>query len=594
MNSKALAAIQAVSGEWAMHPPRFAQFVERVEAGVGMQSTSQPRIQGGIAIIPLIGELSARPMLNPFGESMTTSTMLAEAQFREALRSPSVGAILFDVDSPGGSVYYTDQLARRIYDARGTKPIVAFGNGTVGSAAFWIASAADKFILAPGADAGSVGVWSVHMDMSGALEQQGVKPTLISSGKYKTEGHPFGPLNAETMEFLQSRVDQHHDDFVQALARNRGKTVNQVRKDFGEGRLFDAKTAVQRGMADDVQTVDRVLRALTGKPAKSRLVVAEAETQEWLAAAADLYQQEVEAEDKPPLVQIRSVTDAKDQELIQSLIEAAKKHEPHGADPGLLRRRLDLKEKEGGAVRGPRTFRPRAYSPDQEREDNGRFGSGGGSGGGNSEETIDNVSEAGRAWGKSLSRDQKDAIGDYTEDSERINSALRNDLLIKDSDVEMVERIDEALASASIPEDVTVYRGMDFDPGWESGESVEDAAFMSTSMNRDVAGEFSGKNGVTVEFVAPAGTHAAYLGKLSRSHSEGEVLFPRNTRLEVVSKEGSHYKMRIAATVAGGSGTREKATHMWPDPIRWRAADPAVLRRKLDLLEKHDAPRHQP
>jgi signal peptide peptidase SppA len=192
--------------------------------------------------------------------------------FRAALADESVGGILIDIDSPGGSVYGVQELANEIYNARGQKQIFAIANSLAASAAYWIGSAASEFYATPGGEAGSIGVFAAHQDFSKALESEGVKTTLVSAGKYKVEGNPYGPLGDEARAHMQSRIDSYYGAFTRAVAKNRGVDVATVREGMGQGRTFGASDAKAAGMVDDVATFDQVLsrmaKAIGGNSSK--------------------------------------------------------------------------------------------------------------------------------------------------------------------------------------------------------------------------------------------------------------------------------------------------------------------------------------
>jgi ClpP class serine protease len=97
-------------------------------------------------------------------------------------------------------------------------------------------------------------VFAVHEDYSKALEAEGISVTLVSAGKYKTEGNPYQALSGEAKDALQSDVDKFYGMFVKAVAQGRGATQESVRNGFGEGRMVMAQDAVKEGMADRVAT----------------------------------------------------------------------------------------------------------------------------------------------------------------------------------------------------------------------------------------------------------------------------------------------------------------------------------------------------
>ena len=112
---------------------------------------------------------------------------------------------------------------------------------------------------------GSIGVWQAHFDYSKALEEEGVKTTLISAGKFKVEGNPYVPLDPEAQAFMQSRVDDYYNAFIQAVAVGRGVTVDVVRNGMGEGRVLGADAALAQRMVDGIASFDDVLARMQAK-----------------------------------------------------------------------------------------------------------------------------------------------------------------------------------------------------------------------------------------------------------------------------------------------------------------------------------------
>jgi ClpP class serine protease len=113
---------------------------------------------------------------------------------------------------------------------------------------------------------GAIGVFAVHEDLSESLAKEGVKVSLISEGKYKTEGNPYEPLSEEARAAIQGRVAEAYDMFVKAVARNRGVKPADVRNGFGEGRVVGAKQALALRMADRVATLDETVERLQRTP----------------------------------------------------------------------------------------------------------------------------------------------------------------------------------------------------------------------------------------------------------------------------------------------------------------------------------------
>lgn len=228
----------------------------------------------GVAVIPVVGTLIPRGNLL-MEASGAASVQRLTTQFRLALADPEVGSILLDIDSPGGQVGGIEELANEIYQARGQKPITAIANGLAASAAYWIAAAADELVVTPSGEVGSIGVFAMHQDISVALDNLGVKMSLISAGKYKTEGNPFETLGEEARGAVQGRVDDYYDMFTKAVARGRGVSQADVTGGFGEGRVVGAKQAVKLGMADRVATIDQVIDKLMARRKSKTATVAD-------------------------------------------------------------------------------------------------------------------------------------------------------------------------------------------------------------------------------------------------------------------------------------------------------------------------------
>jgi ClpP class serine protease len=131
-------------------------------------------------------------------------------------------------------------------------------------AAYWIGSSAEKLYVTPSGDVGSVGVYVIHWDETGFLEQVGEKPTIIRAGKYKIEANPFEPLSDEAKEYIQADVNETYAKFVKALARNRGTNAADVKANYGQGRVLSAKNALAAGMVDGVLTLEQLLTKITG------------------------------------------------------------------------------------------------------------------------------------------------------------------------------------------------------------------------------------------------------------------------------------------------------------------------------------------
>lgn len=216
---------------------------------------------GSVAVIPLSGFLTQKPSLFSmmFGG---TSVQGFARETLAALADPSVGAVVMDVDSPGGEVFGVTEAASMIRAARGSKPLIAVANPIAASAGYWLASQADEVAVTPSGLAGSIGVFATHVDESKALEQAGLAVRLISYGRRKTEGNSAQPLSEDALGAIQTRVDYFGQQFEADVAKGRRVSVSKVSSDFGEGAVLTAEESVKAGVADKVATLEEVVARL--------------------------------------------------------------------------------------------------------------------------------------------------------------------------------------------------------------------------------------------------------------------------------------------------------------------------------------------
>jgi signal peptide peptidase SppA len=217
---------------------------------------------GQIAVLNLFGTVFHRA--DAFTEfSGGTSAIRLGAAFDAALADDAVDSIVINVDSPGGAVPGVQEVADKIFNARGVKPIKAVVNPQAASAAYWIASQAEELIAIPSAvSIGSIGVLSVHTDRSGANEKNGIRRTYVTTVPKKAQYNPDEPLADDDREELQAQNQLIHQTFVEAVGRGRGIDAADVDHRFGAGRTYLASEALARGMIDRIATLDDVLREL--------------------------------------------------------------------------------------------------------------------------------------------------------------------------------------------------------------------------------------------------------------------------------------------------------------------------------------------
>lgn len=282
---------------WAILPDRLLELqsiygmhlrgekadIGAIEARVGRPLKNEAQgyeVLDRVAMIPMRGVIAPRMNLM-MSISGGTSAELLTRDVRAAVADPAVDAIMLMVDSPGGAVAGTQPAGNAIAALRGSKPIGAFAEDVMASAAYWIGSAVDPGSMWIGSDTtqvGSIGVVATHTDYSRREEALGLRTTEIVAGRYKRIASEHAPLSEAGLETIQAQVDHVYGVFVADVARNRGVNVDRVLADMADGRLFLGRQAITAGLVDQMATLEDAIEQLKGRAqstARSRVSMAQ-------------------------------------------------------------------------------------------------------------------------------------------------------------------------------------------------------------------------------------------------------------------------------------------------------------------------------
>ena len=218
-------------------------------------------VLGGIAVLRVSGTLVHKlGQLRPYS-GMTGYDGIRQA-YLTAQDDPDVKAIVCDYDSGGGEVAGCADLFETMLDMRGNKPVWAILSESAYSAAYWLASTADKVVVPRTGGTGSIGVIAMHVDMSEAISNAGLQVTFITSAgaDRKTDGHAEIPLSADALAAFQREIDVLGEIFADSVARARGMAASKV-TGFKAGTFLGAE-GVTAGLADAVMAPEAAFAAL--------------------------------------------------------------------------------------------------------------------------------------------------------------------------------------------------------------------------------------------------------------------------------------------------------------------------------------------
>jgi signal peptide peptidase SppA len=259
-------------GLWAIYPPHFLAYwhaatstdlAAHVRAALPKPPEPKPTemvpSKGGRSVAVVRVErtlMKQRPSLGG------TSTVDVRRSVRSAANDPNVSGILLAIDSPGGTVAGTDDLAREVKAARRKKPTWAFVEDLGASAAYWVASQAGAiYANSPTALVGSIGTVMTVYDESKAAESQGVRPLVFATGPLKGAGEPGTAITEEQSAYLQGIVNQTQAVFDGAVRSGRNLSAAELGA-VRSGGVFLASEAQRLRLIDGIKSFDATLDAL--------------------------------------------------------------------------------------------------------------------------------------------------------------------------------------------------------------------------------------------------------------------------------------------------------------------------------------------
>lgn len=239
---------------------KMAERRSEMAAAYGFNVTEQRKpfaFANGLAIIPITGSL-----INRFGgsyEGYVTGYNFIRRQLSQAMADEDVLGIIFDVNSYGGEAAGCFELAADIRAARAIKPSMAMVDSNAYSAGFALASAAGRVVTIPSAGVGSVGVITMHVDMSKMLENFGVKVELIYEAEHKADGNPYEPLPEAVRADIKKRIHTSYERFVAVAAENLGIDAKVIRDT--QSRTYGADEAMKLGLIHAIESPSAAAQA---------------------------------------------------------------------------------------------------------------------------------------------------------------------------------------------------------------------------------------------------------------------------------------------------------------------------------------------
>lgn len=222
-----------------------------------------PEHNNHIAVIPVHGILVPRAgtISNACEEVM--SYELLQSQITQALNNDSINEIVLDINSGGGTAQAAFECAEFIHQAQQRKPIRAIVNFNAYSGAYLIASACTEIIVSTTSGVGSIGVYQKRTDLTQWYQENGIKINTFFRGDRKVDFHPDMEMSEQEQQAINTHMDKTYQMFVDAVAKYRGLTQQQVVNTQAD--CFEGEQAIAIGLADTLATPQSAINAIAQK-----------------------------------------------------------------------------------------------------------------------------------------------------------------------------------------------------------------------------------------------------------------------------------------------------------------------------------------
>ncbi len=183
------------------------------------------------------------------GPIMSADVIIKEIE--KVQKDPKIKGVLLNVNSPGGAVPPSIEIAYAIKELKKHKPVIAYASGVMASGSYYASIYANKIIANPGSIVGSIGVIMQSVNAEELMETIGVKPQTVKQGTYKEAGTPTREWTAEERAELETLTKDTYDLFVKDVATARGLDIN-ASKSYADAHIFSSKRAKEAGLIDEI------------------------------------------------------------------------------------------------------------------------------------------------------------------------------------------------------------------------------------------------------------------------------------------------------------------------------------------------------
>jgi protease-4 len=213
-----------------------------------------------IAILYAEGEISeeSSSSLSPISDEKIISYNTVK-ELRKLQKDEDVKAVVFRVNSPGGSAFVSEQIWKAVQDLKEVKPVVVSMGDYAASGGYYISCGADKIFAEPTTLTGSIGVFGMFYNAQGLLDKIGVTTDVVKTDKFSDIGDISRPMDESEKALIQHSVEMTYKLFLERCAEGRGKTTAEI-DSIGQGRVWSGEQALSLGLVDALGGIDDAVK----------------------------------------------------------------------------------------------------------------------------------------------------------------------------------------------------------------------------------------------------------------------------------------------------------------------------------------------
>lgn len=210
-----------------------------------------------IAILYAEGEIMPEVPSSPYDMEQRITEKVA-AELIKLKDNDKVKAVVFRVNSPGGSAFISEQIWRQVVELKKVKPIVVSMGNVAASGGYYISCAANKIVAEPNTLTGSIGIFGIFPNATGLFKKLDVTADIVKTNTFADLGDLTRPMTEEEKTIIQSYIEKGYDTFITRCAEGRGMSKEAINA-IGQGRVWTGEQAKERGLVDELGGIETAL-----------------------------------------------------------------------------------------------------------------------------------------------------------------------------------------------------------------------------------------------------------------------------------------------------------------------------------------------